>query len=146
MSARPCAYEGCGRSKNAPIHLRQSEGFHAYLSDKPVGLQPMSAGMREYRASDAHKESYSQAESYCVGHALDAPGRCIPPLTPHHTLKRSVGGQPFAEAHAPVVTLCAWLNGAIESDPAVRAWALTTTFERNGVSYPFLVLEKDIAS
>lgn len=99
-----------------------------------------------YLASDVHEESYGVAEAYCVGHALDAPGRCFGPLTPHHTLKRSVGGLEYAEQNAPVVTLCSSLNDDIESKPETRAWALRTKFTRNGVEYPFLVLAKGVTA
>lgn len=101
-------------------------------------MNQVSEKRRRYVRSEAHRDAYGVAEAYCVGHALDAPGKCWGPLTPHHTLKRSVGGIELAEQY-PVVTLCAWLNGAIESDTEVRAWALRSTFSRGGVSYPFLV-------
>lgn len=106
-------------------------------------MNPISKKRRAYLASDEHQEAYGVAEAYCVGHALDAPGRCTGPLTPHHTIKRSVAGLEYAEANAPVVTLCAWLNGAIESDRNVRAWAMATTFNRGGVDYPFLVVRSE---
>lgn len=141
MAGKTCAAGGCGMAKSADVHSRHYRGAdgHPFVLDGPVGLQPVSAPRRAYMASQEHKEAYGVAEAYCVGHALDAPGKCMPPLTPHHTLKQSYAGKKYAEANAPVVTLCAWLNGAIESDPEVRAWALRATFNRNGVDYPFLI-------
>lgn len=150
MAAWPCRNKlsngtECEASKNAGIHSRFHREYHEYMKDKPIGIQPVSAPMKAYLASQQHKDVYSEAEAYCVGHALGAPGRCQPPLTKHHTLHRSYAGLEYSEANAPVVTLCAWLNGAIESDADVRKWAETHTFNRNGVEYPFLVGAKDVA-
>lgn len=137
--AKVCAYKGCGARKAHPIHGSFMKDGHPFMDATRPGLKPIGADRQAYLDSKEHKEAYGVAEAYCVGHALDAPGKCQPPLTPHHTLKQSYAGKEYAEKNAPVVTLCAWLNGAIESDPEVRAWALRTTFNRNGVDYPFLI-------
>ena len=131
----------CDGKKNHPIHLAAvgMPGHHPYQDASPSGLQPVSAARRAYLASDEHRDAYGVAEAYCVGHALDAPGKCFGPLTAHHTMKRSAAGLEASERLAPVVTLCAWLNGAIESDPEVRAWAIRSTFNRGGQDFPFLV-------
>lgn len=138
MAAR-CA---CGARKIADIHSVKNPDGHPYADPTRAGLKPISDGRLAYQQSSAHKEAYGVAEAYCVGHALDAPGKCHGPLTPHHTVKRSVGGLEFAEANGPVVSLCSTLNDAIESDPEVRTWALTHTFVRAGVSHPFLLSAK----
>lgn len=146
MTARNCARPDCDLARAADIHSRHHEGGHVFVDATVPGLKPMSAGMRAYRQSEEHKESYSQAESYCVGHALDAPGRCFGPLTPHHTAPRGAfGGQRAAEREGPVVTLCSTLNDAVQSDPKTRQWALTHSFVRAGVSHPFLLSAKATA-
>lgn len=104
---------------------------------KPIAH--MSPKRRAYLASPQHDRAYSEREAYCVGHALGAPGRCIGILTPHHTLKRSQAGGIEAAEQYPVVTVCAWLNGAFESDPEARKWGETHTFVRGGVQYRFIV-------
>lgn len=139
-----CAATDCGRPRSAWLHAPDYVGPDAHAHQPPppkvrrARVNPVSPKRRAYNASEEHMEAYGVAEAYCVGHALDAPGKCFGPLTPHHTLKRSVGGLELAEKY-PVVTLCSSLNDGIESDPAIRKWAETHTFNRGGVDYPFLV-------
>ena len=128
--------------KRTPIPRGTSTLSRSPMKRTTKPMNQRSKKRRAYLASDAHKAAYGAAEGYCVGHANGAPGRCWGDLTPHHTMKRSAAGLEVAERDAPVVTLCAWLNGAIESDPAVRRWAIRTTFVRAGVAYPFLVVRK----
>lgn len=127
----------------ANVHSRHYRGEDAcvYVLDGPVGLQPVSAGKREYLRSEKHQAVYAEAlgDKFCVGHAAGAPGRCTERLTPHHILPRSqAGGQEQAEAY-PVVMLCDWLNDAVQSNPECRAWAETHYFHRNGRDWPFLM-------
>lgn len=146
MSA-PCFT--CEGKKSAGIHLKYHPEYHAYLDPTRAGIKPVSDGRAAFNASTTHRDAYDLRESYCVGHALPtpykAPGRCDTPLTPHHTLETSFAGKEYSEKHHPVVTLCAWLNDAIGSNPEVEAWALRTHFVRGGVSYPFLVSKKEAA-
>ncbi len=133
MSARLCAV--CEGSKNAGIHSRHHPEHHEYQDSTKPGLKVMSGGKRAYLDSEQHERAYSEAEAYCVGHSLGAPGRCNGILSPHHTMKRSVAGQAYSEANSPVVTLCTFLNDGIESIPEIRTWALTHTFRRAGEDY-----------
>jgi hypothetical protein len=79
MAARPCAAPNCGGSKNAGIHSRFHAQYHPYLSDKQVGLQPMSAGMREYRKASGYDAEKAAARGtpcqivspVCTGIAAD---------------------------------------------------------------------------
>ena len=110
------------------------------MKPRQTPLRARSAKRAAYLAGEAHQAAYEALEAFCVGHALGAPGRCLGPLTPHHTAPRGTsGGLEAAERTAPVVALCAGLNDAIQSDPAVRAWATSHTFTRGGVAYPFLI-------
>lgn len=62
MANRLCAYEGCGQSKNSSTHSRHARDGHEYMSDKPVGIQPMSAGMRAFRKESGYDEAVKAAK------------------------------------------------------------------------------------
>lgn len=130
----------CGAKKNHAVHLRAVGlvGYHLYRDPTRAGLKAVSDGRRAYQQSEAHQEAYAAASApQCLAGLAGAPGQCLGPLTPHHTLSRSQAGGLEAADKFPVVSLCAYHNDAIESDPKMRRWAERTTFERGGKEYPF---------
>jgi hypothetical protein len=44
-------------------------------------------------------------------------------LVPHHRANRGIGGSKLLDRPANILVVCAWLNGAMESDPKVAAMA-----------------------
>jgi hypothetical protein len=147
--AAPCAnvvWEGgpvCGAKKIAPVHSVHHPEYHKYFDKTPSDLG-MSAGTRDYLASQKHQEVYAQADEqrFCLAHRGGAPEQCRGPLTRHHVFARSAaGGQEQAEDGWPVITVCEGFNGDVESKPRVRAWAERTTFvwHVDGKEYPFRI-------
>lgn len=148
MTNRACAYDDCEQSKNGPVHLSTSPEYHPFMDSTKGGLQPISAPRRAYLESGEHKAVYAEAsaDEFCVGHAAGAPGRCMGPLTPHHTAPRGrFGGQRAAEETAAVVMVCVALNDDIENDAETAEWARTHFFMRQGKPHPFLLSVKERA-
>lgn len=158
MAARPCAARLgsgalCAESKNSPIHLRASglPGAHPYMDARGAArLAPQSQGRTEYLRSESHQRAYGDAQAadgvgvgVCIAHLGGAPGECSRDRVPHHVLGRgAAGGLEAAERRYPVVMVCSYFNGAVESDPATRQWAERTTFERDGQEWPFRMRQR----
>lgn len=67
MPAYPCKNvlpggDSCEASKNSGIHSRFHPEFHEYMRDRPVGLQPMSAGMRAFRRESGYDAAVQEAK------------------------------------------------------------------------------------
>lgn len=158
MASRPCAARlasgvPCEAAKNAAIHLRTSglPDAHPYLDARGAArLAPQSQGRTEYLRSESHQRAYGDAqaadgrgEGVCIAHLGGAPGECSRDRVPHHIAGRGAfGGQEASERRYPVVMVCSYFNGAVESDPATRQWAERSFFERDGQEWPFRMRQR----
>ncbi len=141
MAAKTCAQ--CGGRKAHPIHLAalSMEGHHPFQDASKPGLQTMSEGRRNYRASEAHAQAMalSAGAKDCWPHAYGAPGECYGKITPSHTYSVGQAGSLAKADEYPAPPACTWHNDAMEQDADVRAWAEVTYFTHNGRQWPFKV-------
>jgi hypothetical protein len=115
MAAWPCkntlkSGAECGASRNHAIHSRFHPEFHEYMKDKPVGLQPMSAGMKAFRRESGYDKAAKAARGtacqimspVCTGTAEHL----------HEVLPRGrAGGLKASLRLAPAVEACDACNG-----------------------------------
>lgn len=144
--ASPCAFllpggAKCLAKKSAPIHLRITPGHHDYEDASKAGLKAVSDGRAAYQRSAAHTEAYAAAKTpQCLAKLADAPGTCVLPLTPHHTVPRSKAGGLEAADTYPIITLCAFHNSWVQEDG--RDWATTHFVTVGNRQWPFLVTDE----
>jgi hypothetical protein len=147
--AAPCA--NCPplrkQNRNASIHLKPAikEGWgHAYSDKRPVGIQAVSEGRRNYQESQQHKEAYAvfDEDKTCWPAAHGAPKECAGPITPSHSLARSkAGGLENADKY-PVPPACARHNAGQQDDTEISEWAEVTYFTwKDGQQYPFKITD-----
>lgn len=125
MAAYPCrntlpSGAECGASKNHAVHGRFHREYHEYMRDKPVGLQPMSAGMRAFRRESGYEASAKEAQGkpcqvlspVCTGYAEHL----------HEPLSRGrAGGLKAALRDGPApIPCCDRCNSYISENPT---WA-----------------------
>jgi hypothetical protein len=141
-------YKACGVCNERKNHLNHP-GDHDFVDASKAGMSPIGKAREAYQKSEAHKRAYSDAREadvsggQCLAHLAGAPGECSYDRVPHHALGRgAAGGLEAAERDGVVVMVCAFVNAAIEADPATRRWAERATFERDGVEYPFRMRTK----
>lgn len=120
MANRLCARDDCGMSKNASVHSRHARDGHEYMSDKPVGLQVMSAGMRAFRRESGYDEAVKAAKG--------SPCQIVSPVCTgvaehlHEPLSRGrAGGLQRAYEESGGVPSCDSCNSWISGDGQV--WA-----------------------
>ena len=138
----------CGLKKNHAMHLLAlgMEGAHKYADPTKAGISSIGRDREEYQKSEQHKAAYARADEQplCLAGMANCPEPCgkgeagLP--TPHHVFAVSAAGNRQKAEEWPVITLCAHHNNWVEG--AGRAWAERTTFERDGIEYPFRISAK----
>lgn len=67
MAAYPCQNTTrsgalCEGARTSGVHSRHHPEYHEYWKDKPVGLQPMSDGMRAFRKASGYDAAVKDAK------------------------------------------------------------------------------------
>ncbi len=109
----------CEKPRTADIHSRHNPNGHKFGDPRPVGLQGISDGRREYQASEIHREAYREVytTAECAFEAAGAPDKCFGPITPHHSFPVGrAGSRERSERVAPVVPACAHHNTFASQD------------------------------
>lgn len=109
----------CEGANSHAIHNSWHPEYHEYMKDAPVGIQPMSAGMRAFRKASGYDQAVREAEGkpcqvmspVCTGYAEHL----------HEILPRGrAGGLRAALRDGDTVICCDACNGYISEHPV---WA-----------------------